>query len=84
MDFSVGGRVIPGTELESCPHTGKGNCLKSSVVSRTTEQVKKDKKGIRELGRELNRKEKVLAETAALLVLKLIVLYIGLLLGQLD
>ena len=34
------------------------------------EQAKKDKKRIRELERELNRKEKALAETAALLVLR--------------
>lgn len=34
------------------------------------EQAKKDKKRIKELERELNRKEKALAETAALLVLR--------------
>ena len=34
------------------------------------EQTKKDKKRIEELERELNRKEKALAETAALLVLR--------------
>lgn len=34
------------------------------------EQSKKDKKRIKELERELNRKEKALAETAALLVLR--------------
>jgi len=50
----------------------KAACQLSEVERRKQdrEQAKKDKKRIKALERELNRKEKALAETAALLVLR--------------
>jgi len=52
----------------------KEGCIQGNVTpsqpSGTTTSSKQDKKKIRQLERELNRKEKALAETAALLVLR--------------
>lgn len=47
-----------------------GNTAKSVKRVKTTPEQKSDKKRIKELERELHRKEKALAETAALLVLR--------------
>jgi transposase len=47
-----------------------GNTAKSVKRAKTTSEQKSDKKRIKELERELHRKEKALAETAALLVLR--------------
>ena len=46
-----------------------GNTAKSTKRAKITPEQKSDKKRIKELERELRRKEKALAETAALLVL---------------
>jgi len=46
-----------------------GNTIKSNKRVKQTPEQKADKKRIKELERELRRKEKALAETAALLVL---------------
>lgn len=53
----------------------KQNCLRANAYADTVKQAqsarhKQDKKRIKELEKELNRKEKALAETAALLVLR--------------
>ena len=47
-----------------------GNTAKPTKRVKTTLEQKSDKKRIKELERELHRKEKALAETAALLVLR--------------
>ena len=47
-----------------------GNTAKSVKRVKTTPEQKLDQKRIKELERELHRKEKALAETAALLVLR--------------
>ena len=46
-----------------------GNPAKVTKKARVTPEQKSDKNRIKELGRELRRKEKSLVETAALLVL---------------
>lgn len=46
-----------------------GNTVKDKRNTKTTAEHKSDKKRIKELERELRRKEKALAERAALLVL---------------
>jgi transposase-like protein len=48
----------------------EGNAIEANKTQKTTISNKADKKRIKELEKELNRKEKALAETAALLVLR--------------
>lgn len=48
----------------------QANASAAEQTKRTREKAKQDKKTIRNLERELNRKDKALAETAALLVLR--------------
>jgi transposase-like protein len=48
----------------------RANDWERAAASRISRETKDDKKRIRELERELNRKEKALAETAALLTLR--------------